>query len=147
MQQEDYFMRQIDLLGRAIGKILSDALRLQSQGKVAEGVEAAIQSLKSELDLDIDELIRIPREDLVQRLKGKWNFTDESIEKLADLLSHIAEGMNQKNGSSDPCIQMMQVSFLLYEHCSKASKVYSFDRHQKMVKIRSRLDKDLADGL
>lgn len=38
MQQEDWFMRQINLLGRVLRKILADILELTAQGLVEEGI-------------------------------------------------------------------------------------------------------------
>ena len=45
MQQEDWLIRQINQLGRVLGKILSDLLGLKTQGRVSEGIEAAEQTL------------------------------------------------------------------------------------------------------
>ena len=39
MKQDDYFLKQIDILGRILGKIVSDLLKLKSKGEIMESVE------------------------------------------------------------------------------------------------------------
>ena len=41
MKQDDYFLNQIDILGRLLGKIIADLLQLISKGKIMEGIEVA----------------------------------------------------------------------------------------------------------
>jgi hypothetical protein len=63
LQQEDWLIRQINQLGRVLGKILADLLGLKTRGQLGEGIEAAEQTLKNELDLNIDVLIIIPTQE------------------------------------------------------------------------------------
>jgi len=45
--QRDFIKRQIEELGRAIGKVISDILKLQERGKLNEGVTMSQEILKS----------------------------------------------------------------------------------------------------
>ena len=45
MKQNDYFLKQIDNLGRILGKILADLLSLKSQGEVIEIMENIINNI------------------------------------------------------------------------------------------------------
>ena len=57
MVRRDYLQKQIDLLGRVLGKILSDLLGLKSVGEIMEGIDSSYLALKEELNLDLEELI------------------------------------------------------------------------------------------
>ena len=56
MKQDDCFLKQIDILGRILGKIVSDLLKLKSKGEIMESIEITSQALKSELDLNLNEI-------------------------------------------------------------------------------------------
>ena len=56
MEQRDFLQKQIDQLGRVLGKLLADLIGLQNQGEVSEGIEITSQKLKDELDLDLESL-------------------------------------------------------------------------------------------
>ena len=56
MKQDDYFLKQIDILGRILGKIVSDLLKRKSKGEIMESIEITSQALKSELDLNLNEI-------------------------------------------------------------------------------------------
>lgn len=77
MEQEDYLKRQIDQLGRVLGKILADLMELKAQGQVGGGMEAASQALKNELGLNIDELTTIPAEKFITRIRvgRQWSIS------------------------------------------------------------------------
>jgi hypothetical protein len=65
LPQEDYLKRQIDQLGQVLGKILADLIGLKTQGHIGEGIEEVNQKLKSELNLNINELTLIPVENFI----------------------------------------------------------------------------------
>lgn len=56
MEQRDYLQKQIDQLGRVLGKLLADLIGLKNQGEISEGIEIISQKLKDELDLDLESL-------------------------------------------------------------------------------------------
>ncbi len=78
MEQQDYLKRQIDQIGRILGKILADFIGFKIKGQINEGIEKTNQALKSEIDVDIFDLIKIPTNDFINRLKSKKNLTDET---------------------------------------------------------------------
>jgi hypothetical protein len=89
LQQEDWLLRQINLLGRVLGKILADLLGLKAHGQIGEGIEVAGQALKSELELDINDLAVMPAERFIITLREGKQFSDENFEMLADILTRI----------------------------------------------------------
>lgn len=137
MQQEDWFMKQINLLGRVLGKILANLLGLKAQGQVGEGIETADQSLKSELDLDIDELTSIPADYFIETLKEGRNFNDDNLEKLADIFFLITEELDRKGTEADKMNKLYIRSLTIYEYLDETGSTYSVDRHHKIEKIKN----------
>jgi hypothetical protein len=137
LQQEDYIKRQIDQLGRVLGKILADLIGLKAKGQVSEGIEAASEALKGELDLDIDDLASIPPEKFLLILKEEKKLSDINFEKLADILFLLAEKPDLFNSDKDRRSKLYERSLIMYEYLDKTSSTYSFERNAKIEKIRN----------
>jgi len=136
LQQEDFIKRQIDQLGRVLGKILADLFGLKTQGLVSEGIEAADQTLKNELDLNIDDLTSIPTEKFIKTLQEGKKLSNDNFDKLADILFLIAEELEHQDPDNEKKKKLYERSLTIYEHLDKTSSTYSFDRHAKIEKIK-----------
>jgi hypothetical protein len=53
MEQRDYLKKQIDQLGQVLAKLFSDLLGLTNSGQINAGLEITDQTLKNELDFDV----------------------------------------------------------------------------------------------
>lgn len=135
MKQDDYFLKQIDILGRILGKILADLLNLKSQGEVVEIMEITSQSLKSELDLDLNELLNISNSDLIKFLQEDKKFNNGHLEKIAEILFELGSVIN-----SNFKINVLEKSLTLFDYLNHTSLTYSLDRITKMEKIRTILN-------
>jgi hypothetical protein len=131
MEQQDYLKRQIDQLAQALGKMLSGIIGLKNKGQVNEGIEIAYQTLKSEIDLDIQKLVDGPN-DFIDTLITEKNFNNESLEKLADILLTIADNRQDDNTKT-----LYKKCLTIYEYLEKAENVYSIDRQWKMERIKN----------
>lgn len=131
MEYEDYLKRQIDQVGRVLGKIFSDLMGLKNKGQLNEGIETCYQVLKSELDLDIQKLLEIPESDFMNTLKSKHELSMENLEKLAELFFLLAD-QHQKayNLLYSRCLT-------IYEHIEKEGGIYSLDRHKKIQQLKN----------
>jgi hypothetical protein len=136
LEQEDYLKRQIDQLGKALGKILADLLGLHSHGEAGIGIEAADQALKAELDLNMDDLTLIPSGNFIQALLEGRNLNNESLEKLAEILFLIAENTREGNKSSEKINELYERALILYEYTDKTGTTYSIDRHRKIGQLK-----------
>ncbi|MDR1345257.1 MAG: hypothetical protein LBK03_00945 [Bacteroidales bacterium] len=123
MEREDYLKKQIDQIGRILGKILVDFLGLQSKGQAGIGIELANQALKSELDFDIQELTDIPTADFMHTLIAEKKFTDDSLEKLAEILLFIADNKKDKEQKA-----LYEKCLTIFEHLEKVGNTCSLDR-------------------
>lgn len=133
MEQQDYLKRQIDQLAQILGKMLSGIIGLKNKGQVSEGIEIAYQTLKSEVGLDIQKLVDGPN-DFIDTLITEKNFTNESLEKLADVLLTIAD-----HKQDDTTQTLYQRCLTIYEYLEKAENVYSIDRQWKIERIKNML--------
>jgi hypothetical protein len=139
MEQEDYLKRQIDQLGRVLGKILADLTGLRSQGATGIGLEAADYALKEELGFDLSALASIPKENFIQTLQEVKYFSNENLDNLAGIMFLVAEEPYHGGAETGEKKRLYERSFIIYGHLEMASSTYSFDRHVKMDKIKIRL--------
>ncbi len=56
MKQDDYFLKQIDILGQILGRILSDLLKLKNKGERKDIIEITNHELKKELEINLNEI-------------------------------------------------------------------------------------------
>ena len=131
MRQDDYFLRQIDILGRILGKILTDLLKKKGTGEIMDSVEVTAQALKSELDIDLNSLLLVNNENLVEFLKTEKKFGEQHLEKMAELFFIL--GQDLKN---EKALLFLEKSVTIYEYLNKTSSTYSLDRIHKIDKIK-----------
>jgi hypothetical protein len=140
MEQQDYLKRQIDQLGKVLGKILADLVGLKNQGQASEAIEITDQALKNQLDFDIDELINLPADKFIEKLTKNSKLSNEQIETLNDVFFELAEGIEQ-NGHSSKAITLLEKILSLYDYLDKTGTIYPFDRSLKIEKVKSLLTK------
>lgn len=131
---EDRLKKQIDQLGKALAKALSDLMGLKSKGQVNDGIGSVNQTLKTELDLDLKAIAEMETEDFIQVLKVGKGVSNNSLAELADVLLLIADEteMEYKGNLYQKCL-------LIYEYLEKNENIYSLERRWKIEKIRSLL--------
>jgi hypothetical protein len=132
MIQDDYFLKQIDILGRTLGKILANLLNLKSQGEIIEVIEITAQSLKSELDLNLNELLNTSNTNLIKFLQDDKKFNSDHLEKIAEILFELGSVVN-----NDIKINVLEKSLTIYDYLNHKSLTYSHDRIRKVEKIRT----------
>ena len=55
MRQDDYFLNQIDILGRILGKVIADLLQLNSPDNILQ-IDSINEAVKNGLDLDLEDI-------------------------------------------------------------------------------------------
>jgi hypothetical protein len=132
-------MDQIEQLGQALALILSKLMDFRKQGKVPEAIEMTSLSLKAELNLDLDELLAIPADEFVIRLKEDKKFNYANLELLADILLHIADETTGSNPDSTQHLNLYAKALKVYKYLNERDLTYSFERQSKIVRIESLL--------
>ena len=137
MEKRDYLMDQIEQLGRALAMIFSKLMDFRNQGKVPEAIEMTSLSLKSELNLDLDELLAIPTDEFIIRLKEDKKFNYANLEILADILLHIADETDISNPDSKQHLNLYDKALKVYIYLNERDLTYSFERQSKIERIES----------
>jgi len=136
MEQRDYLQREIEQLGRVLGKLLSDLLGLKSDGKVSDSIETTDQVLKDELNLTIEDLTAIPTDKFISMLQSDQNFSNRNLEQLAGILLLLA---GNRSDGDDVRKMLYEKCLTIYEHLEKTESTYSLDRNLKMEIIKNEL--------
>ena len=140
MVRRDYLQKQIDLLGRVLGKILSDLLGLKSVGVIMEGIDSSYLALKEELNLDLEELIELSNEDFIQKLQTENKFSSESLEKLAEIMLVIADKTYSEDNSTEKSLKMYIKCIALFHYVEKIESTYSIERNKKIEQIKQKTE-------
>lgn len=136
MEQEDYIKRQIDQLGKVLGKILAGLMRLKARGQASQGIESVSQDLKTELGLNLKDLTLIPTESFLTTLLDTRKFSDNNFEQLAEIMFLIAEELNAKNNDLSVMKLFYERALVIFEILDQTNTTYSIDRHTKIEKIK-----------
>jgi hypothetical protein len=64
VEQRDYILRQAELFGQILGKLLAKLLNLRNQEQISGAYEITNKTLNEVLGLDINELTAIDTNDL-----------------------------------------------------------------------------------
>jgi hypothetical protein len=130
MRQDDYYLKQIDLLGKILGKIVSDILKTNSTDDVMEGFEAAAQALKNEVGINLNDLLNKNNDEIVTFLQQDKKLNNNHLEKLAEILFELG-----KEHHSEYKKNLFKKSLTIYSFVNNNSSTYSIERVNKMDKI------------
>jgi hypothetical protein len=137
MQQSDYLLRQIEQLGRVLGKILADLLGLKNQGEAHAPFDFASAAFLNELDMDLPALLALPESEWIPALTALPNWNESHLETFADILLELAEGLDSR-GERERAETLYPRALLLYRYLDESGAVFSFERHNKMDRILNR---------
>ena len=133
MIRQDFIIKQINQLGQVLAILLSDLKGLKNSGQITTGLEITNQTLKKELDFDVQELLDIPTDKFIETLTTHKNVTIDSLEKLAEILLLIAD-----NKHEDSKI-IYQKCVMIYEYLEKAEDTYTLHRQWILQRIKTEL--------
>jgi hypothetical protein len=132
MKQDDFVLKQIDLLGKILGKIISDLLNIKNNSEIFDVYQFVSENLKKELNLELDVLLDLDENELLALLTIENHFDTNNIEKIADLFYLL--GKNSSLQKTDLCLQK---SLQLLNYVNSISNTYSFERINKISRILS----------
>jgi len=115
LEQEESIKRQIDQLGRVLGKILAGLMGLNARGQASQGIESVSQDLKTELGLNLEDLILIPTDLFLTTLLDTKKFSDNNFEQLAEIMYFIAEELNIKKKDVSKMKLLYERALIIFE--------------------------------
>lgn len=132
MEQKDTLLKQIELLGRVLGKVVSQIIESKS-GNIHLVVENTQQTLQAELNLDLEKLICLEENDL-QAYLTSLNFNTAHLEKLSEYLEAVA-----KTKTTETHI-FLQKAITLLDIADAVSASMSFTRISRKQKLQKQLN-------
>lgn len=92
---EDYILREINRIGELIAALLNKIGLLKRSGAPEQIRTTAKTELAETLDIDIDTLLC--GTDFIGRLTGEYGFSDENLEKFAELLFDLVAASEDRD--------------------------------------------------
>lgn len=135
MEHRDLIKEQIEQIGRVLGRLLADFFSMKTEGDQHLAIEETNAQLKSELDLDIDQLIHFSSEDLEKYILDR-KFRDTDIDKLANYLYEIGQF---RKSNAQPSAPYFKTAKALLSINDSFSKTITFERIALLQKIEDEL--------
>ncbi len=132
MKQDDFVLKQIDLLGKILGKIISDLLNIKNNSEIFDVYQFVSENLKKELNLELDVLLDLNENELIALLTIENHFDSNNIEKIAELFYLL--GKSTSKIKADLCLQK---SLVLLNYVDSRTNTYSLERLHKISRIEN----------
>lgn len=142
MFQEDYLLRQINQLARALGKLVFDFIGIKNTGLIEEYHQVADKILKEEIDYNLTELLDIPDDEFMSHLLRKDGFNDTNLNLLADLFYEMGSYLPKKEA-----LTYLKKAFILYQYVENHDSTYSFERRKKIEDTILKMNNEKLKGL
>ena len=133
MFRKDYILRIVEEIARFLAK----AMGLLKEGK-HELAEEWIQKGYKLLKADRGRLLNLPPGEMVEELERRQGLDFTKMELIADLIQAEGEILLARNdpGADNTFLK----SLALYEYIDKNHNVYSFDRADKINRLKNKLN-------
>ncbi len=132
MEQQDFLMRQIDQLSRVLAKLLADLVG-PNKGQVSESIEVTNQTLKTEIGLNIEELMTIPEDKFIETLRSNRQLSNNDL----DAIAHVFYALAEMQQAAEQKYKLQQLALTIYDYLDVNNTTYSLDSHLKMKQIRN----------
>lgn len=133
MFRKDYILRIVEEIARFLAK----AMGLLKEGKhelAREWIQKGYKLLKA----DRGRLLNLPPGEMVEELERRQGLDFTKMELIADLIQAEGEILLARNdpGADNTFLK----SLALYEYIDKNHNVYSFDRADKINRLKNKLN-------
>ncbi len=135
MIQRDFIKRQLEELGRTIGKVISDMLKLKERGMVNEGITLLQETLKNSFDLDIEKIFSLPLENFIETLVKEKKLSSAHLSYVGDIIYATAELFEQKK-EIEKAKKLYQKVLIIFNYIDQTEKTFSLERKNKIEKIK-----------
>jgi hypothetical protein len=136
MQQRDIIQDQIEEMGRVLAKVFSEFLDLKIKGNIKEAIKVTNETLQQEVDLNINKIETLNKEELIQFIIDK-KLNTESIELLVDYLFSIGDQFEKSDAKKS--ITYFNQSLHLLEFLDQNSTTFYMERNDKKELLKSKI--------
>jgi hypothetical protein len=123
-----------------IGDLIAGILGLVRKGEFDKASDEISKIYNDILKEDSSFFMKIPEQNLTQKLLREHNYTNGHLEILAELFNAEAE-LEIAKGNNKESLVFSRKSLILFEFIDNEQKTYSFGRITKMQLIRERIRK------
>ena len=133
MEQKDFLMREIERLGQVLSAIRQKIFG--GNDRLAISVEKEVDDAKGmllkEVNLDLDKLLLLNKEDSANYLDNFKGFNATNIERLADYMAQIGFEIESKKSTV-----YFEKALHLYDLANLKSETFSFEREKKIRAVK-----------
>jgi hypothetical protein len=133
MEQKDFLLREIERLGQVLSAIRQKIFG--GNDRLAISVEKEVDDAKGmllkEVNLDLDKLLVLNKEEAVDYLNGFKGFNAANTEQLAAYMAQIGFSI-----ASDKSKIYLEKALFLYELTNLKSETYSFEREKNIKAVK-----------
>lgn len=131
--REDHLKRQIDLLARALGKVLFGLLGVKTGPVLSLDDIAEVARTEGGLDYDVFSL---SDQELLEVFKKDRRWTDENVGALGELYLELGSSEEEREPSRD---RYLLRALSIFEYQNKSTLTYSADRQEKIQWLQGAL--------
>ncbi len=131
MKQDDYFLKQIDVLGKVLSRILGRILGLKNDGEIID-LELENQELKAELNVDLKEFLSVPKEGLADFLRTEKRMKENNLEKFSEIVFLLAMESHDLSEKTE----LLDRALSILEDVDEKSSIFSMERMNLMDRIK-----------
>ena len=137
MEQRDYLKDQIDQMGKALAKVLSDLMGLKTKNEPQSALNQVSQQLKTQVDLDLDKLLKFSTDERQVFLEND-TFNAANLEKLAKILKEM--GNLAAENRADYVSAYFKLALELLNSADEKSKAISLERIQEKQNLEKLIE-------
>jgi hypothetical protein len=138
MEERDYLLRQMNSLGRALGKLISDLLK--NNNKISlDIIEITNNTLINEINLNLISLINSSDDSFIDLLVNKKELDIDSLENLVEILIKNSESNTNNYFTKGEILKLYNKCLLIYKHIDENSKIYSIERQNKIAGLNIKI--------
>ena len=134
MEQRDFLLREIERMGQVLNAFRQKLFGGKDQLAISieKEVDDAKGMLLKEVNLDLDKLLLLNKEETSNYLDSFKGFNATNIERFAEYMAQI--GFETK---SEKSAVYFEKALHLYELTSLKSQTFSFEREKKIKAVRA----------
>ena len=122
------------MMGKVIAKMISYLLDIKNNGKIGPNIEVVNQTLKSELDIDIELLLEQSTNNFIENLIDNSKLNNSHIEQLSELFYLLATDATTNENIK---LKLMERTILMYNYLEQHQSCYSFERMIRLEEMQA----------
>jgi hypothetical protein len=136
MFRRDYLKKQIDELGKTLGKIL-ELLGGKNNGSLQDLEQTVERQLSGKVDLSLTDFIEAQKAGTLEVLISNKSLTTDHIEQFAEVFYRLGKTDSQELGTS---IIYLKTSLELFDYLNRINAIYSLEIEYKIVEIENLIE-------